>query len=315
MELLESDVLDDRQKKYYITIDRLDENWVNEDIRYYLIRALLETVRDFNTKLSNVKIIVALREDLLDRVFRYTRSPGYQEEKYKSMYLTLIWKEHELEQLLDKRVNQLVRQQYTQMQVTLRQLLPSKVKKENTINYLLRRTLLRPRDAIMLFNECVQLAENRAKISAAMILQAEATYSEARLRALGDEWSADYPNILELALFLKGFPRSFSPNQVKSIITERMIDFLIKAEDDWEFKKDKIYYLVEENFNSDDVDDFQRKMLKILYRIGVVGVKQRNAERAKWSFLGQKLISRDPAPDTMLHVHPAFWSVLEISGV
>jgi hypothetical protein len=64
--LLESDLLDDKQKKYYITIDRLDENWVNDDLRHQLIKALLDTVRDFNSKIENVKIVVAIREDLLD---------------------------------------------------------------------------------------------------------------------------------------------------------------------------------------------------------------------------------------------------------
>jgi len=88
MEILETDVLEDKQQKYFITIDRLDENWVNEELRYHLTKALLDTVKDFNNKIQNVKIIVAIREDLLDRVFRYTRSSGYQEEKYKSMYLS-----------------------------------------------------------------------------------------------------------------------------------------------------------------------------------------------------------------------------------
>jgi hypothetical protein len=95
-----NEILDDKQKKYYITIDRLDENWVNDNLRFRLIRALLDTVRELNHKIQNAKIIIAIREDLLDRVFRYTRDPGYQEEKYKSLYLTLTWNENELEELL-----------------------------------------------------------------------------------------------------------------------------------------------------------------------------------------------------------------------
>lgn len=130
--LLDSDISDDRQKRYYITIDRLDENWVHDDLRYQLIRALLETVRDFNNNISNVKVIMAIREDLMDRVFRFTRSPGYQEEKYKSMYLPLTWEDGELEELLDRRVDQLVKEQYTTQMVRLQDLLPAKVQKKNS---------------------------------------------------------------------------------------------------------------------------------------------------------------------------------------
>ena len=65
LELLDS-ILDDPQKRYYIVIDRLDENWVEEGLRYLLIRALIETVRDFR-RVRQAKILIAIRHDLLDR--------------------------------------------------------------------------------------------------------------------------------------------------------------------------------------------------------------------------------------------------------
>ena len=64
-----NDILSDRQKPYFITIDRLDEGWVEEKLRYKLIRALIETAKEFR-RVHNAKIIVAIRQDLLDRVFR-----------------------------------------------------------------------------------------------------------------------------------------------------------------------------------------------------------------------------------------------------
>jgi hypothetical protein len=188
MDLLEKDILDDRQKQYFIAIDRLDENWVNDDLRYRLIKALLDTIRDFNSKIQNVKIVAAIREDLLDRVFRYTRSAGYQEEKYKSLYLSLSWRADELERLLDLRVGQLVREQYTSRVVKIRDVLPSTITKEDPMEYMLSRTMLRPRDIIMFFNECIRAAEDKAKITQTMVLRAEAIYSDNRLSALADEW-------------------------------------------------------------------------------------------------------------------------------
>lgn len=307
MSLLDQDILDDKQKKYYITIDRLDENWVDDALRYLLIRALLETVRDFNSKIQNVKIIVAIREDLLDRVFRYTRSPGYQEEKYKSMYLSLTWRENELEDLLNRRVSQLVREQYTTKVVILRDLLPPNVNKEDSVKFLLARTMLRPRDAIMFFNECIKAAEGTAKISQGMIYQAEAIYSENRLRALADEWSSDYPNLIELSLFLKKCPNQFRQNDIRDRIEECMLEFLISNP-----KEDHISSLVRDKFNSDDIDGFMQEMFKILFRVGIIGVKQESYASVYWSYQGQKLMSTEINRDAVFHIHPAFWRVLGV---
>lgn len=105
-------VLSDRQKLYYVVIDKLDVDWVEDRLRYRLIRALIETVRDFR-KVKRAKIIVALRVDLLDRVFRLTRDAGFQEEKYESLYLRIDWAPERLTEMLDRRIGALVKCRYT----------------------------------------------------------------------------------------------------------------------------------------------------------------------------------------------------------
>jgi len=134
-----SDIMDmldeslaDPQRRYYIIVDRLDEDWVDDKVRYRLIRALIETVRDFR-KVRNAKLIVAMRVDLLDRLIRLTRDSGFQEEKYESLYLKLEWTPHELSQCLDARVNYLVRERYTKRHVTSHDLLPSTVAGDDPI--------------------------------------------------------------------------------------------------------------------------------------------------------------------------------------
>jgi hypothetical protein len=101
------EVLDDPQRYYYILIDRLDEDWVEDNLRYLLIRALIETVRDFS-KVKHAKIVIALRYDLLDKVIRVTGDAGFQEEKYESLYLPIEWSRDRLLELLDRRIDTLV---------------------------------------------------------------------------------------------------------------------------------------------------------------------------------------------------------------
>ena len=78
LRFLNEDVFPDEHDQFYICIDRLDENWIDEGFRYLLIRSLIETIRDF-LQVRNIKIVAALRTDLIERVFRFTRDPGFQE--------------------------------------------------------------------------------------------------------------------------------------------------------------------------------------------------------------------------------------------
>lgn len=48
-------ILDDRQKTYYVVVDRLDENWVEESLRYRLIMALIQTAKEF-IRVKNAKL-------------------------------------------------------------------------------------------------------------------------------------------------------------------------------------------------------------------------------------------------------------------
>ncbi|WP_417519816.1 P-loop ATPase, Sll1717 family [Minwuia sp.] len=55
---------ENRQEKYVITIDSLDSDWVDDDIRFELIRALIETLKSMR-RITSLKILVALRSDIL----------------------------------------------------------------------------------------------------------------------------------------------------------------------------------------------------------------------------------------------------------
>ncbi len=109
---LAQEVFSDTQNKYYIVIDKLDDNWVDDIARYRLIRALIETIKTFR-RITPVKILIALRIDLIGRVFDLTRDAGFQEEKYEDLMLRIKWSSSDLENLLNKRIGLLVREHYT----------------------------------------------------------------------------------------------------------------------------------------------------------------------------------------------------------
>ncbi len=307
LELLDS-ILEDPKRRYYIVIDRLDENWVEEGLRYLLIRALIETVRDF-CKIRHAKIIIALRYDLIDRVIRLSRDAGFQEEKYESLYLQLNWTRDQLIKLLDARIEHLVRQTYTSQRVTHSDVLPKSVERAPAIEYILDRTLMRPRDVIMFFNACIRQARDNPQISPQMLKKAEGEYSRQRLRSLADEWYADYPDLMTCVELLKNRPAQFA---VEDITDEQCVDLAIKL---LEVKRERTGELGEalKQIEADPsrTADLRRWLVAVLYRVGLVGLKLETFEAVVWSTVGRRSVSAaEFGPKTRMYVHPCFWRSL-----
>jgi hypothetical protein len=311
IELLD-DVLDDRQKRYYLTIDRLDEHWVEDKTRYRLIRALIETVRDFR-KVRYVKILVAIRYDLLDRVIKLTRDVGFQEEKYQSLYLPIEWTKEELTEVFDYRINYLVRQRYTSKSVTHKDILPEKVKGDRALTYILDRTLLRPRDAILFFNKCIARAVDRPIITATMIREAEGEYSKDRLGTLAEEWFADFPNFIEFAMILKTHLPHFPLERLTlEECNDFCLNFTIQGCEMRDYLSTMASQVVEMALSP---KDFRRNLVQVFYRTGLVGLKLESYEKYSWMNSGRTVVSSAEISDkTRVAVHPAFWRVLGIKA-
>jgi hypothetical protein len=98
----------DGQKYYYIMIDRLDESWVDAAVRFKLIRGLIESLKAFR-KIRDLKILVAARSDVLERVVQETKDLTFQREKLEDYFVQLKWNKTLLKDLVDRRIKQLFR--------------------------------------------------------------------------------------------------------------------------------------------------------------------------------------------------------------
>ena len=272
-----NDVITSPAQRYFIVVDKLDENWVEDRLRYKLIRALIECVREFN-KVRHVKIIIALRYDLMQKVFRDTREAGYQEEKYEGLYLHMQWNKEQLVEVLEKRINHLIQMTYTKQQVQCLDLFPKGPKKKEQfwIDYMLERTMMRPRDIILFFNECIKLATDQQKLSADIIRTAEREYSRGRLRSIGDEWVEQYPYLVNFLLVLKSKTptltlgemdhkeiEEFCFNRVYEVETDKGIDDLIG----WAQQVTDAKLTAAE---------FMKQVAAVFYRVGAVGIKKKH---------------------------------------
>src|ERR1017187_9710797 len=313
LRFLNEDVFPDESDQFYICIDRLDENWVDEGFRYLLIRSLIETIRDF-LQVRNIKIVAALRTDLIERVFRYTRDSGFQEEKYRALPISLRWTEDQLLGLLDKRVNFLVRQTYTKKAVGFAELLPTKIEKNNDAgHYLVDRTLMRPRDLIEFFNSIAEHATGKAVMTRDLVFQGEGIYSKNRMRSLQDEWISDYPSLIEFSALLKQRSSVF---RLDAIPREQVEDFCLE------------YTVSNRSYGNSDLLTAQARavadgviswevllcsLMHVFYITGVIGLKTESFEAYQWAHEGPSTIVADTiGMETSAMIHPMFYRVLGI---
>ena len=305
-------ILDDRQKRYYIIIDRLDENWIEDQLRYRLIRALIETVKDFR-RIRHAKVIIALRLDLIERVFKLTKDPGFQEEKYESLYLKLSWNKSALTSMLDNRINCLIKRRFTSQSVSHKDVLPPKIDNSTPIDYILDRSLMRPRDVIMFFNSCIDSSINKPTISVTRLREAEREYSKKRLKSLGEEWSSDYPNLVYFTRLVKDRPAKFSASDItQEDIEDTCLEFLIAHQEDR--NEDILSTSARELINvNEDFNDFRTTVLQVFYGTGLVGLKTESFDRMQWSHIGLRNISKSEILDgCKVEIHPMFWRALGV---
>lgn len=311
IELL-SELISDPQKKYFIAIDKLDEDWVPSPIKYRLIRALIETTADF-AKVPSVKIAVALRYDLIDSVFRFTRQSGFQEEKIRSNMLHLSWVKVDLMELLDRRISLLVKEKYTSKDVTHKNLLPPKIRNQNTIDYLLTRTHYRPRDIIQFFNTCIVYADGKPKINTKIIREAEGVYSRERLGALVDEWYSLYPNIKHLTKLLRNRQEAFLVSEIAlDDFNDNCLELLISGQIEDGVDKNYMDSCFEKKHS---IESYRINIIHLLYKTGVVGLKLDSTSRTEWAGNTFSSVSKaEINENTRISIHPTYWRTLGIEG-
>ena len=306
-------VLSDQQKYYYILIDRLDENWIEEKLRYRLIMALLESLKEIS-RVTNVKVLVAVRRDLIDRVFRIVRETGFQEEKYQSLYLPIHWSPSQIIEILDKRVNALVTRRYQKgKSVTHRDLLPKQIYKIPITDFITARAR-RPRDVISFFNKCIEEADGMTRLNVDTLKRAEGEYSRQRLRALGDEWYADYQGLLDFVDILKKRPPSFSLSQVGyDDIADICLKSAIEHPNEGGILREHARNVAE---GLVDINDFKRTLFMVFYRTGLIGLKLETFESASWvDELGQGVSPSEIDDSTSVVVHTTYRRALGIREI
>jgi hypothetical protein len=311
IQLLNDEIFTDSQQRYFIVIDRLDDNWVDDQLRYKLIRSLIETVRSFRT-IENVKIVVALREDLVKTVFERTRDTGFQEEKYLSLFLNIRWDKPLLEKLIDDRLNLLVTEEYTKQGMKLADLFPKQIDKQPFLDFMVLRTQYRPRDAIAFVNECLRRSEGKGQVTVQTVRDAEIEYSAARINALRFEWAAHYSHFLDYLPILEKMNAKFSVSDIKK---EKLDEFALAfCIDENGSSVDPMVRAGAAYLNNEDLHSFRVELIKALFTVGIVGIKPDSYNGQIWAYMNMSAPYDGQIRDSSdVFIHPMAWARLGVN--
>ncbi|RWK29336.1 P-loop NTPase fold protein [Mesorhizobium sp.] len=304
------------QSKYYLLIDKLDENWVDTSVRFRLIRALIETVKTFR-RVRHLKVLVAMRSDILERVVQETKDISYQREKSEEYFVKIKWNRFELRSLADSRILKMYRRQYTTQDVHFEDLFPYQVGRVDPFDYIIERTLMRPRDVIAFVNQCLRAADGTLEVTATHIRGAEREYSRLRREALEHEWQSAFPTLKQLLDFVAEV-RKESFQIVEMTVGPRLeqLGLNVAAEPKIDFDPTHAAATAYCENPSEKGLAFAKEVVSILYRVGAVGLKLDPADRFRYSHLDEPIISVAVIPDeAKVRVHPMLHAALKINLV
>lgn len=309
--VLEENIFEDCKNPYYVTIDMLDEDWADDRIRFKLIRSLIDVVNRFK-RLSNVKIIMALRHDLLYKVLYSGSTAGFQEEKFKSLYLTLKWDKKDLQEIVRTRINKLIVRHYTKGDVLFDDVFPPRVDGKDTFDYMLERTFYRPRDIIVFVNDCLDLCAGKPKISAAIIKDAEHRYSAERLQSLAHEWALLLPDLSHTSRLLFGMSEHFEVSTITPEILHARFENIavsLSTESADPITK-QLFALYSEN--ASNFESIRSFVLREFYAVGLVGIKSGPSEPIAWARNNNyaRMAPGQVRPSSSIYIHPMFQRVL-----
>lgn len=309
IEVLSEHILDD-QHYTFVVIDDLDRDWVDEGLANDLIRCLFRTVLDFK-RVRNLRILVALRTNIFQELDFGSRGGG-QEEKYRALVLNMRWTKEGLVQMLDERIRYVSTTSGLDVS-SIQALLPNTNRTMgNPVDYILDRTLMRPRDAIAFVNECLALGGGKSRLTWENVKTAERSYSSKRLLALRDEWKLTYPGIDKVFRIFNGVPARMTRLDFEARCDEVM---MLLSEPDFA----GVRWLTELSSNMWSPGEFSsfelyQPLARTLFEIGLLGCNVRASAAPAFFFDDPLLLEAESSFNSVegFYIHRTYQRALDV---
>lgn len=241
--------------KFVILIDDLDLGWNNSEVANNLLLGLLAVINHLSALSSNIYTCVFLREDVYSILITKTQ----HSDKYRNIE-RIRWEREDLIRILNERINfnRYNNANLIKLPNPFNTVFPSTIGTSNTDNWLLERTLGRPRELIQLARYYTENVESDRPNDEAL-KNSEQGYSSWKLDDLCTEYLNQYPGLISIFSYWKtNFFRT--KYHLKRVEIE---DYLLRILAEVSLNEDWFNTLAK----TTDIDGF----LKILYTIGFIG--------------------------------------------
>jgi hypothetical protein len=241
-----------QKRKVVILVDELDRGWdASEDAKAF-VAGLVQAALSVNDQHQHLTVFVSLRKELYDSI------PSLYEDaqKYRDVMETVAWEEESLLSLVAKRVRHTVPKTKTLSDAECWNAVFAETlqyRQTKSFNYIVDRTLYRPREIIQFCTDCLEEARRGSAfpIDYHVISHSEASYSTERAKDIAAEYRFQYPGLLSLFEAFRGSTYSWS--------REDLDEFLLRiAMGDIKLDKSVTWVL-------DQEPDF---LLDVLWRVG-----------------------------------------------
>ncbi len=288
-----------KQKQICVVIDDLDQNWAASNTKYQILSALLDTIRFF-ADMPCMKIVLAMRSDLLAKTCEVTNR---QNEKDNSFTLKLNWTKTMLLDLMNKRVQYLFSHKYQKSyKPSFGEIFVPEINGCETADYLISRTMMRPRDIITLVNYCIEKSDEKTIIDEQAITIAEREFMHNRIDALKAEWNSLYPAIEAIINLVYLIPPLF---ELKDLVAKyKDIEstlFRTSKEEDPLVKM----FLYQTGDNAFGREQNCKELMRVWFSIGLIG-KREEGQIIYSEASRDHLDERDFLDADGFEVHPLF---------
>jgi hypothetical protein len=237
-----------------VMIDDLDLGWDNSKTANNLLLGLLSATSSISSLHKNIHTIIFLRED----VYSILVSQTQHSDKYRNVE-RIRWGKDELVEILKNRISYNLQQAGEEIRGDLfKSVFPEMVSTTYSDNWLIERTLSRPRELIQLARYYTESVEG-SKPNDNKLKESESNYSSWKLDDLCSEYSNQYPGINEIMSYWKTKYFRHKYHLKRDEVENMLLNIMAEVP-------------LNQNWFNQIVDntDFEG-LLNILYEIGFIG--------------------------------------------
>lgn len=234
-----------KRKKVIVLVDELDRGWdASEDAKSF-VAGLFQAVVSINEPTKDLRVMMTLRRELYDSI------PSLYEDaqKYRDVMEIVSWDEPALLELVAKRIKHTVPTLSTLSDIDAWNLVFSETldyRQTKSFNYLVDRTLYRPREIIEFCTESVQDSrkENSWPIDYPVISRAELDYSEARTKDIAAEYRFQFSGLMSIFEVFRGRTYSYTRSDIELLCLGITVgEYAVEKEAKWVLDQEPEYLI------------------------------------------------------------------------